>query len=297
MDGTKPSNMTQCMICNKNNTSLGFVFHNYNVYSCSNCGFQWLSPQPTDKELAEIYSDSYYLGDKDDEEMVNVLKRGTASLYLDQLLMVSNWNKSELNSRSVLEIGCGRGDFLLEARSQGFNVSGLEVNDHLVRLANQRLGSDFVKKGDIEASSFKTESFDAIVLFDVIEHVRNPELFLHRVKELLKATGRVYMATPSLDSWSARLFRKQWMEYKVEHLSYFNRKSLKLLLEKTGFRNVRFMPNYKILNIDYINHHFVRFPVKGFTPLMGSLRRIIPEKLARMPIKLIASGMAVIAES
>jgi hypothetical protein len=112
----------------------------------------------------------------------------------------------------------------------------------------------------------------------------------------LKKNGKIYVVTPSLDSWSAKLLGKNWMEYKVEHLSYFNKKAVTLLLEKTGFHNIKPYPNYKILSFDYINRHFVRFPVTGLSPLINLARKITPYRLANMPVKVIASGMAVIAE-
>jgi hypothetical protein len=51
-----------------------------------------------------------------------------------------------------------------------------------------------------------------------------------------------------------------------------------------------------VLNFDYINRHFIRFPVKVISPLMNLARKLIPNKLAYMPVRVMASGMAVIAE-
>jgi hypothetical protein len=67
-------------------------------------------------------------------------------------------------------------------------------------------------------------------------------------------------------------------------------------LEKAGFHHIRFLPNYKILNFDYINRHFVRFPVKGISPLLKVVRTLVPDRLAYLPVKVVASGMAVIAD-
>ena len=287
--------MNTCMICNQNKVVADFPFNLYQVYACGNCGFRWLDPQPTDLELSEIYSDQYFLdeGNAEITEIVNKLKLATAGLYLEQLIREIS---SSPNEMSLLEIGCGMGDFLLDAQSRGFHVSGLEVTDHLVEFTNRRLGVSSVQKGFIETSTFQKESFDIVAFFDVIEHVRNPVDFLTRVNGLLKKSGKVYIVTPSLDSWSAKLLGKNWMEYKVEHLSYFNKKAITLLLEEMGFHKIKFQPNYKILNFDYVNRHFIRFPVKGVSPLLNLARKLIPDKLAYLPVKLIASGIAVIAE-
>jgi 2-polyprenyl-3-methyl-5-hydroxy-6-metoxy-1,4-benzoquinol methylase len=287
--------MNTCAICNENKVMEGFSFIHYTVCICKNCGFRWLQPQPTDTELSEIYSDQYFLdeGDVEITEKVNKLKSATADLYLKQLV---EGDSSPPSESTLLEIGCGMGDFLLEAHSKGFKVYGLEVTDYLVEFTNRRLGVTSVQKGFIETSVFPKESFDVVAFFDVIEHVRNPVDFMIRVNSLLKKNGRAYIVTPSLDSWSAKLLGKNWMEYKVEHLSYFNKKAMTLLLEKTGFHEVRFHSNYKILNFDYINRHFVRFPVKGVSPSLNFARKLTPDKLAYLPIQIVASGMAVIAE-
>ncbi len=287
--------MMVCIICGQKKAVKGFVFHGYQVYVCANCGFQFLNPQPNDAELSEIYSDKYFLdeGDAKITEIVNRLKRATASLYLKQLINERPFFSKEL---SLLEIGCGMGDFLLEAQSKGFKVSGLEVTDYLVEYTNRRLGESSVQKGFIETSNFQRESFDIVAFFDVIEHIRNPVDFMLRVNSLLRKSGKAYIVTPSLDSWSAKLLGNNWMEYKVEHLSYFTRQAITLLLEKTGFHKIRFHSNYKVLNFDYINRHFIRFPVKGISRMMNFARQIFPDKLAYMPVRFIASGMAVTAE-
>ena len=92
--------MDICSICNDNKVIEGFPFLRYTVYICSKCGFRWLHPQPTDAELAEIYSDQYFLGEGEVEitNIVNKMKRATASLYLEQLINGDSSSTSESSS-------------------------------------------------------------------------------------------------------------------------------------------------------------------------------------------------------
>ena len=208
-------------------------------------------------------------------------------------------DKVKLLNKRVLDIGCGYGSLSSLLLDGGASVWATEVDRKKMKFAVGKLGLNdkFTPKlVENEMLPFDRDFFDVIFIFDVIEHVRNPLDFMARVNSLLRKSGKAYIVTPSLDSWSAKLLGRNWMEYKIEHLSYFNRKAITLLLEKSGFHNIKFYSNYKVLNFDYINRHFVRFPVKGMSPLMNLVRKITPDKLAYMPVKVIASGMAVIAE-
>jgi hypothetical protein len=81
----------------------------------------------------------------------------------------------------------------------------------------------------------------------------------------------------------------------MEHLFYFNEKSIKILLEKSGFENIKIIKNYKILSFDYIYKHFMRFPVLGLSPLVKYFRTITPDRIANKHFKIVASGMALVA--
>ena len=96
----------------------------------------------------------------------------------------------------------------------------------------------------------------------MIEHVRSPLGFLREIHRVLKPGGTLFIATPSIDSWSARFMRQKWMEFKAEHLTYFDRQTIQTALFKSGFREVIVQSGWKILNFDYIKKHFERFPVR-----------------------------------
>jgi hypothetical protein len=104
----------------------------------------------------------------------------------------------------------------------------------------------------------------------------------------------VFIVAPSLDSWSAKLMGSHWMEYKIEHLYYFTERAMRFALERIGFRDIVFQPNFKVLDLDYIYHHFSRFHVSFFTPLLRVLEKVTPETIARRQIKLVASGFVAI---
>jgi hypothetical protein len=86
---------------------------------------------------------------------------------------------------------------------------------------------------------------------------------------------------------------RHWMEYKIEHLHYFGKESMKRALRRAGFENISIEPNFKVLTLRYIQDHFCRFPVPIATPVLQQLNRLVPEHMAHRSIKLAAGGMLV----
>jgi len=283
-----------CPICGQSDlVSFAFQRNGNAIHSCQRCALEFLFPQPADDTLSSIYSNSYFLGSKDKVSVrrQEALKRATAKLYLDAIAPFVHMLKPKL-----LEIGCGSGDFLIEARSRGFEVEGLEYSDHAAMDANTRLGCSVVRVGSPEKKSLPTNEYDVIAAFDVIEHLRDPRQSLSDLHAALKSGGLLAVVTPSLDSWSRHLLGRHWMEYKTEHLTYFSRRSLTQLFRATGFDTVHFFPNYKVLSLDYVSSHFDRFRVPVASPLVHLLRSALPEKLAHRPTKIVASGVTALAQ-
>lgn len=217
-------------------------------------------------------------------------KRTTAEMYVRQLLAINGGRKGRL-----LEVGCGSGEFLDAASEQGFEVKGIEISEHAVATANTRLGPSTVQCGVIESAALEPAEFDVVAFSDVIEHVRDPHAFLRRVHYCLRPGGIVFIITPDTDSWSHRLMRNHWMEYKLEHLYYFNRRSISFLLAKQNFSNVHISPNSKALSFDYIRAHFRRFPVPFWSQVVELFGTAVPQALSRKIFPVVASGMVAAA--
>jgi SAM-dependent methyltransferase len=244
--------------------------------------------------LQRVYSEDYFLGENTEEGKVRVssMKRATARLYLEKLLAYSGIREGKL-----LEIGCGTGEFLVEARQLGFEVEGLEISPHAAATANARIGRECVQWGQLEKKDFPLHFFDVCVLSDVIEHVREPLAVLRKVHELLKPGGVIFLATPSVESWSARLMRRNWMEFKLEHLIFFSQATVENALAKAGFQEISITSNRKILTPEYIYYHFERFKVPIFSKVMSIGYQLLPGRMRRQQMKIVASGIIVLARA
>ena len=266
MDNPSPSArwpVRNCPVCHSTRLHYIFSVSGHRVVRCDDCGLLMANPQPSDEELARIYGGDYFLVEKNEigQQHVDELKQATADLYLDLLERYRG-----KGAGTLLEVGCGQGDFLVRAAARGLTVTGIEYSQHACEMARNKLrnvSDSAVMCGEISSA---TGQYDICACSDLIEHVRNPRLFLAQVHKLLRPNGIVFIATPTLDSWSARLLRNRWMEFKAEHLFYFKASTLQTLLIDCGFGKIIECPGKKTLSVDYIAGHFERYPgARGLT--------------------------------
>ncbi|MEG3618518.1 class I SAM-dependent methyltransferase [Magnetovibrio sp. PR-2] len=289
--------ISTCPLCHSDELTFWFKTPHSRVERCPSCGLGMLNPQPDDATLEGIYDSTYFIGSNNERLRAqgNALKRGTARLQLDTIAEFLNTDSTEKKHPKLLEIGCGLGNFLYVADQAGFDVQGIDVSQSAVQHANDALGKPCAQAGLLEDMNLPQGGYDIVVLADVIEHVRDPKAFLAHVQTLVKPGGIIFMAAPSLDSFTARLMGRYWIEFKLEHLFYFNRKTLSQLLRTTGFEDIRITAGHKILSFDYIVGHFVQFPVPVMSPLVRLVNWVLPTKLTKRPLTIVASGINAVA--
>ena len=147
----------------------------------------------------------------------------------------------------VLDVGCSTGYLAERLQQRGATVVGLEMDERAAGLACRFC--EAVHVGNIETMDlpFEPESFDTIVCGDLIEHLRDPQAVLARLRPLLKPEGRLVLSTPNVANWAMRLgllfgrFRyTDWGILDRTHTHLFTRKTLHECLESAGFRIVEF---------------------------------------------------------
>ena len=277
-----------CHVCKGVRIYYLFSACGHRVVRCDDCGLVFFNPQPSDDELARTYNANYFLGSESEagRNAASEIKQATARLYLSEIRRYHGFESGRL-----LEVGCGEGDFLVLAEADGWQVTGVEFSPAACKIAQQRLKDGKVSCGELPQAGLASEQFDLCVVSDVIEHVRSPLDFLHEIHRVLKPGGTLFIATPSIDSWSARFLRQKWMEFKAEHLTYFDRQTLQTALFKSGFCDVIVQPGWKILSFDYIQKHFERFPVPVVTPVLNLGGRILPKRMQLQHRRVVASGI------
>jgi SAM-dependent methyltransferase len=137
---------------------------------------------------------------------------------------------------TLLDVGCGSGDFLAVMQSApGWRVVGIEPDQQAAEYARRERGLD-VRQGQLPQPEIDGAQFDIITLWHVLEHTPAPQATLAEVRRLLKRNGRLIVAVPAGDSWEARAFGRNWAGYDVpRHMVTFTRPSLERLLKGAGF--------------------------------------------------------------
>jgi len=193
---------------------------------CRSCGFVQVRDQPTPAELRALYGDGYFARGKYDQELA--LRRET-----ERRLELLRRAAVPAGGR-VLDAGCATGDFLV-AGSGRYEMWGLDVSEHATaqaRAKNPDAGAR-IFTGFIEEQRFEPRSFDAIVMWDVIEHLWDPRGVLTRLVEHLRPGGALLLSTPDIGAAVARLMRSRWaFMTPPEHLGFFNQDTLRFLLEQ-----------------------------------------------------------------
>lgn len=195
-------------------------------WKCPGCGLLFVHPQPDDETLDRLYETAYY----DAPSNYSSRKLQTWSDRVEAIGRVCRPCR-------VLDVGCGRGEFLMAALDSGWDAWGLEVADSAVRQLPDSLRQR-ITIGRLEDSPFERESFEALTYFDVIEHVRDPVEFLTRGRLLLKPRGCLVITTPNAATVKARLKGRRWKYLEFErylHLYHFTPHTMELALKKAGF--------------------------------------------------------------
>jgi len=260
---------------------------------CGNCGLKSLCEKTNLSNLHKFYnSEKYYQfwGELNPENIRNIehIKRLTFQKALKKVTKYKKGGK-------LLEIGCATGILLAESQKNGFEVYGVECYSKFAKIAKTKVGSH-VTCGMFENIQYPKSYFDIVVMYDSLEHLKDPFAVISKINRILKAHGLLVIATPNTQSLSAKLMGKYWTHYKKEHLFYFSPKSLKFLLLKYHFRPLSIENERKALNLSYIYHQLQTFSTFGLTRFVSLLYQITPKRLRCKHLFLSSGEMLTIAE-
>jgi SAM-dependent methyltransferase len=237
--------------------------------------------------LREIYGPEYYAAwSVEDDAVVDSIKRQTFEPLIEACCIGPG--------STVLDLGCANGSFLAEATRRGAKGYGIDLNADAIAQARDRLPDVVFHAGVVQDEPFAGTRFDAIVMIDFIEHVRDPGAELRVIREWMYDETRLVVSTPRADSALRRVMGMHWPQYREEHLTYLSRAGAVALMARSGLRVEAIRPTRKTLTLAYAYGQATAYPVPGLTTLTAAAYRSLPG-LRHQPIRLGLGEMTVVA--
>jgi SAM-dependent methyltransferase len=212
----------------------------FRVARCSGCGLVALRPQPDQDELFAGYERGYgpYPPPRGRAEIGRLGRQEVWKRRLKHAWHVLDGNATidrvAVTGR-VLDVGSGKGDNVEFLLRQGLDAVGIDPNPRVVELGQAR-GLPIVH-GTLETIEVVPESFDTVILSQVIEHLIEPVASLRTIHRLLRPGGRVVMLTPNIEGLPNRFFGDDWGHWHLPyHVYLYGPRQLRRLLQMTGFR-------------------------------------------------------------
>lgn len=189
------------------------------LYRCRGCGFRYVVFPEDVLAYYESMEDPDY-------------ERGRGYRTLQQRRLLERLRAALPNATSLLDVGAGTGMLVEEALAQGLTAIGVEPSRWSAQVAKDR-GLP-VLEGALPHVELSGRTFDAVTLVDVIEHVPDPVGLLRLCADHIRPGGGLLVVTPDVGSLAARVMGRRWWHYRMAHIGYFDVRTLKLALAKSG---------------------------------------------------------------
>jgi SAM-dependent methyltransferase len=216
----------------------------FDLARCTTCQLIGLRPMPDEEQILGAYEFGYGphggTDEPRDEKSPALGRSSNQSLlrhvwhFLDGAASI---DRVEVTGR-VLDVGANQGDNVELLRHRGYDAVGVEPNPRAVKVCLAK-GLPVVQ-GTVESARFEQESFDTVILSQVLEHLVQPDQALLAIHRLLRPGGRLIALTPNVDGLQARLFGSEWANWHVPyHVYLYGPRNIRELFLKVGFQPQR----------------------------------------------------------
>lgn len=223
--GSTPQYHTHCLISGSTQLKKLAGYEKDYLVKSRPVGFVFSSRIPTEEELINCY-EGYSRED--------YLSPVTVKRYHELLDDFEQYRQTG----KLLDVGCGIGLFLIEAKKRGWEVYGTEFTDKAMAVC-ESAGLN-MQQGKLNPDLYRENEFDVVTSFEVLEHIYNPQEEIQNIKKILRPGGLFYFTTPNFNA-----LERRWLKGKYdviaypEHLSYYTKKTADYLLTKNGFTKKR----------------------------------------------------------
>jgi SAM-dependent methyltransferase len=250
--------------------------HGHRLARCQECGLHYLYPRLTEDEMQRVYQDPAYFQGGESGYSDTSYSEQESALRATFKALLRNLKKRGMTGGDLLEVGCGYGYLLDEARSYFRRRVGTEYSPEAAVRARGTGAEVFA--GGIEQLP-DGPLFDCALAIQVIEHIYDPVDFMNRLVARVRPGGYVVLATPDIGGSLRKIMGRSWPSYKVpEHVVYFDYAALRRLMTKVGLSNIARLP---------YPHAF------PFGLITGKFGLSLPQGLARINLWVPATTVAI----
>jgi 2-polyprenyl-3-methyl-5-hydroxy-6-metoxy-1,4-benzoquinol methylase len=228
-----------CLVCKNDNlkTFLKGKDHflsgeDFTIVECADCGFRFTNPRPDEKEIARYYdSPDYIAHDTGKHDLIRSIYKIIRKVTIRNKCSIV---KKYSNGKTLMDIGCGTGEFLYYCQKNSFDTTGIEPNEKARKFATETFGLTVFDESKLD--DFFPATFDVVTMWHVLEHVHKLNERIEQIGRLLKPDGTLIIAVPNSDSWDAGKYKDFWAAYDLpRHLYHFTQESLKKLAKRNNF--------------------------------------------------------------
>jgi 2-polyprenyl-3-methyl-5-hydroxy-6-metoxy-1,4-benzoquinol methylase len=267
-EGVKAEEVPFCLLCGTGGEFLyqglrDRIFNSPGEWSlkcCPQCGFVWLSPRPVSSDIRKLYS-NYYTHD------ISITVQKSDS-FRDKLISSIGLNRTmvelealsaeDVSNSKILDVGCGCGDFLAKMRESGCDVTGVEPDSQAVKTAREHFGLN-VYESTLENLAFPDNTFDAVTMIHVIEHLANPLVTLQECRRILKPGGKLIVVTPNIESLGYKMFKDRYVHLDPpRHLCLFSSHTLRNSAERAGLHVLELWTTARNARLAWLASHLIR---------------------------------------
>lgn len=254
-----------CPLCgNKGNVlhpymqdRMSAVQGNWPIKQCANpdCGLCWPDPGPVESDIPKFYTNYYTHGKSTSKRwlivpLYSLFYTGyRLATYLPSVYLGLNKAKHQIQRMfledmkpgKLLDVGCGEGSFAYRMHKLGWSVTGIDFDSKAIENARARYDDDLTfLSTDLSGAQFPSNSFDAITMSHVIEHVPDPVGLLVESRRILKRAGRLVVTTPNIRSFGHKRFQDCWSGLdSPRHLRIFSLSALQECARQAGFNAMK----------------------------------------------------------
>ena len=203
----------------------------FQIIECLHCGLLFTEPRPSKDKIGEYYkSEEYYSHQENKKGFIPKIYERVKAINLKHKYKLATEGKS---LGTLLDIGCGVGDFIHTAEQHGWQCTGVEPSEDAKAIAKKRIKGEIHSSEDLE--QIPNETFDIITMWHVLEHVDDIKWQVAQLQRLIKKDGRIVIAVPNYKSYDADYYKEKWAAYDVpRHLNHFNKDTLVKIFKTNG---------------------------------------------------------------